>query len=136
MKNTFLVLALCGLLFCVGWGEISSHGSGWQLLRSVTAVDNPALAAATMDGRPAYATSIKSATIKGIELIVAATGSDNGVVVTRIWCGKGAAGPARLIGDITWTLGTMACNKDPQTHEATTLTTIRRYGGGYSILAA
>ena len=74
-----------------------------------------------MDAKPSFAKPINSSSIRGIELFVAATGSDGGTVRTIIWCGKGTAGPARPVADITWTLGTMLCNKDPQTQATTTL---------------
>lgn len=101
--------------------HLRSHHSGWQLLRSVTAIDNPSLSAATMDGKPSFAVSIAAGQIRGLELIVAATGDDNGVVGVKLWAGKGSGGPARCIAAITFTLGTMLVNKDPQTQAATTL---------------
>jgi hypothetical protein len=101
----------------------SRNNSGWQLLRTVEAVDNPALDANTFDSKPAYAEGINAATIRGLELILAAIGDENGTVGVRLWGGRNIdSGPAQLIADITFTLGTMVCNKDPQTQEETTLT--------------
>ena len=100
----------------------SSHNSGWQLLRSVVAVDNPVLGAATMDAKPSFAVSIAARQIRGLEFILAAAGDNDGVVGIKLWSGKGQGGPARCIAAITWTLGTMLCNKDPQTQGATNLT--------------
>jgi hypothetical protein len=95
---------------------------GWQLLRSVTQADTP-LDAATMDTKPSYAMDITMEGLTNIELILAATGSDNGTVVVKLWGGRNRnSGPAQLIAAITFTLGTMQVNKDPQTQEATTLT--------------
>jgi len=95
---------------------------GWQLLRSVTQADTP-LAAATMDTKPSYAMDITMEGLNNIELMLAATGSDNGTVVVKLWGGRNRySGPAQLIAAITFTLGTMAVNKDPQTQVATTLT--------------
>ena len=99
------------------------NNSGWQLLRSVEAVDNPALSANTFDSRPNYAQSINAAAIRGLELILAAIGDENGTVGVRFWGGRDInSGPAQLIADITFTLGTMVCNKDPQTLGSTDLT--------------
>ena len=99
------------------------NNSGWQLLRSVEAVDNPALAASTFDSKPAYTQGINAAAIRGLELILAAIGDENGTVAIRLWGGRNVnSGPAQLIADITFTLGTMACNKDPQTQAETNLT--------------
>jgi len=93
------------------------------LLRSVEAVDNPALSANTFDSRPNYAQSINAAAIRGLELILAAIGDENGTVGVRFWGGRDInSGPAQLIADITFTLGTMVCNKDPQTLGSTDLT--------------
>jgi hypothetical protein len=101
----------------------SRNNSGWQLLRSVEAVDNPALSANTFDSEPGYAKNINIAPIRGLELILAATGSENGTVGVRLWGGRNPqSGPAQLIADITFTLGTMVCNKDPQTGKPTSLT--------------
>ena len=102
--------------------DLNSHNSGWQLLRSVTAVDNPALAASTMDSKPPFAVSIAAGQIRGLEFIVAAIGDDNGVVGVKLWAGKGQGGPARCIAAITFTLGTMLVSKDPQTQGVTDLT--------------
>ncbi|OHB58791.1 MAG: hypothetical protein A2Y12_00115 [Planctomycetes bacterium GWF2_42_9] len=97
--------------------------SGWQVLRSVDAVDNPVLNANTFDNKPSFAKNINSAAIRGLELILAAIGDENGTVGVRLWGGRNPhSGPAQLIADITFTLGTMTCNKDPQTQEETTLT--------------
>ena len=99
------------------------NNSGWQLLRSVEAVDNPALAASTFDSKPSFAQGINAAAIRGLELILAAIGDENGTVAVRLWGGRNPhSGPSQLIADITFTLGTMACNKDPQTKEETDLT--------------
>ncbi|MEN6385141.1 MAG: hypothetical protein ABFD79_08060 [Phycisphaerales bacterium] len=99
------------------------HNSSWQLLRSVEAVDNPQLSANTFDSKPSFAKGINADAIRGLELILAATGDDNGSVGVRLWGGRNEnSGPAQLIADITFTLGTMACNKDPQTGEPTSLT--------------
>jgi hypothetical protein len=57
---------------------------GWQLLRSVTQADTP-LAAATMDTKPSYAMDITMEGLNNIELMLAATGSDNGTVVVKLW---------------------------------------------------
>ena len=114
--------------------DLSAHNSGWQLLRSVTAVDNPALAAATMDGKPSYAAFITAEHIRGLEFILAATGDDNGIVGVKVWSGKKQGGPARCIAAITFTLGTMLCNKDPQTQEATEPGAICRHCGSHFIL--
>jgi len=92
-------------------------------LRTVEAVDNPALAANTFDSKPVYAQGINANVIRGLELILAAIGDENGTVGVRLWGGRNVdSGPAQLIADITFTLGTMACNKDPQIQQATTLT--------------
>lgn len=96
--------------------------SKWQLLRSVTAVDNPVLGATTMDSKPSFAKDIASDAIGGIELFAAGIGDENGTIVANIWAGKGNGGPARLVAAVTFTLGTMQVNKDPQTQEATDLT--------------
>ena len=97
--------------------------SGWKVLRSVEAVDNPVLSANTFDSRPNYAQGINIAAIRGLELILAGIGDENGTVGVRLWGGRNPhSGPAQLIADITFTLGTMTCNKDPQTQEATALT--------------
>ena len=99
------------------------NNSSWQLLRSVEAVDNPVLSANTFDSRPNYAQSINAAAIRGLELMLAGIGDENGTVAIRIWGGRNPqSGPAQLIADITFTLGTMACNKDPQTLGSTDLT--------------
>lgn len=99
------------------------NNSGWQVLRSVEAVDNPVMAANTFDSRPAYANGINAAAIRGIELITVGVGDENGTVGVRLWGGRNPrSGPAQLIANITFTLGTMACNKDPQTKEETDLT--------------
>jgi hypothetical protein len=100
---------------------INSHNTGWQLLRSVLAADSPALGTDTMDGMPSFAQPIGADNIKGIELILAGIGDENGTVTTKVWIGKRNAGPARLATILTWTLGTMAVNKDPQTQEDTDL---------------
>jgi hypothetical protein len=99
------------------------NNSGWQLLRSVDAVDNPQLTANTYDSRPSFAKSINAAAIRGLEIILAGIGDENGTASVRLWGGRNPhSGPAQLIADITFTLGTMACNKDPQTQKATDLT--------------
>jgi hypothetical protein len=99
------------------------NNSGWQVLRSVEAVDNPQLAANTFDSKPSFAKGINIDVIRGLELILAASGNDNGVVGVRLWGGRNEnSGPAQLIADITFTLGTMVCNKDPQTGKPTSLT--------------
>jgi len=98
-----------------------AHHSGWQLLRSAAAVDSPAINAATMDSKPSYAQPIGADTIKGIELILAGIGNEDGTVQTKVWMGKRDCGPARLAAIITWTLGTMAVNIDPQTQQPTAL---------------
>jgi len=99
------------------------NNSGWQLLRSVVAVDNPALSANTFDSKPSFAQGINVSVIRGLEIILAAIGDENGTAIVRIWGGRNInSGPAQLIADITFTLGTMACNKDPQTQEDTDLT--------------
>ncbi|HBG28586.1 MAG: hypothetical protein A2Y10_08565 [Planctomycetes bacterium GWF2_41_51] len=98
------------------------NNSGWQVLRSVEAVD-PQLAANTFDSKPSFAKNINAAVIRGLELILAAIGSENGTSGVRIWGGRNVnSGPAQLIADITFTLGTMVCNKDPQTQKTTDLT--------------
>jgi len=97
--------------------------SGWQLLRSVQSVDNPQLSADTYDSKPSYAQNICIDPINAVELMVAGIGDENGTVAINIWGGRNKdAGPAQLIAAITFTLGTMAVNKDPQTQEATALT--------------
>jgi hypothetical protein len=103
--------------------EFRRNEPGWQLLRSVEVIDNPAMAANTFDSKPPYAHGINISSIKGLELILAANGDDNGVVGVRLWGGRNPqSGPAQLIADITFTVGTMACNKDPQTGKPTSLT--------------
>ena len=98
-----------------------NQGSGWQLLRSVAAVDNPALGVNTIDSKPPYAMNIASSAIRGLEFLVGAIGSDDGVVGVKLWCGRGGGGPAKLIAAITFTLGKVICNKDPQTQQVTDL---------------
>ena len=99
------------------------NNSGGQQLRSVEVVDNPQLAANTFDSKPSFAHGINAAAIRGLELILVATGDDNGIVGVRLWGGRNPqSGPAQLIADITFTLGTMVCNKDPQTGLTTNLT--------------
>jgi hypothetical protein len=99
------------------------NNSGWQLLRTVEAVDNPALSANTFDSKPSFAKNINIAAIRGLELILAAVGDENGTAIVRLWGGRNInSGPAQLIADITFTLGTMTVNKDPQTQAATALT--------------
>jgi hypothetical protein len=109
------------------------HNSGWQVLRSLEAVDNPQLSANTFDSRPNYAQSINAAAIRGLELILAGIGDENGAVGVRLWGGRNPqSGPAQLIADITFALGTMACNKDPQTGKPTSLT---RYADSAAIIS-
>jgi len=99
------------------------NNSGWQVLRSVEAVDNPVLFANTFDSKPAYAENINAAAIRGLELILAGIGDENGTVGVRLWGGRNPhSGPAQLIADITFTLGSMVVNKDPQTLGSTDLT--------------
>lgn len=96
------------------------HNQGWQKIRSVEAVDTP-LAVGTMDCKPSYAHNVASSIIRGLQIIVAAIGANNGVVQTRLYGGRGSGGPAILIADITWTLGQMVCLQDPQTQESSDL---------------
>jgi hypothetical protein len=98
-----------------------SHNTGWQLLRSVSAVDNPALGVNTIDGKPSYAMNIAASAIRGLEFIVGAIGADDGVVGVKLWCGRGSGGPAKCVAAVTFTLGKVVCNKDPQTQGATDL---------------
>jgi len=99
------------------------NNSGWQLLRTAEAIDNPVMAANTFDSKPSYAKGINAAAIRGLELILAAIGDENGTIDVRLWGGRNPhSGPAQLIADITFTLGTMVCNKDPQTGQSTELT--------------
>ncbi|MDO8302875.1 MAG: hypothetical protein Q7T18_06525 [Sedimentisphaerales bacterium] len=107
-----------------------SQNSGWQLLRTVSAVDNPALGVATIDGKPSYAMNIAASAIRGLEFLVVAIGADDSVVGIKLWCGRGAGGPAKLIAAITWTLGKVICNKDPQTQGSTDL---QRYADSASV---
>jgi len=90
---------------------------GWQNIRSVTAVDNPLLAAATMDSKPSYAQNLKNRDISALELLVAGAGSVGGTIEANIWLGREGNGPARLAAKATFELGTMEVNKDPQIHE-------------------
>ena len=92
---------------------------GWQLVRSVSAADNPAIGATTMDYKPPFAHSIRNSMFRGLEFIVAAKGSDNGVVAVKLWAGRGEGGPAKCIAAITWTIGTMQVKQDPQTQGTT-----------------
>ena len=111
--------------------NMGSHNQGWQKIRSVEAVDTP-LAVGTMDCKPAYAMNIASSLIRGMQFIVAAVGANNGVVQTRLYGGRGSAGPAILIADITWTLGQMVVLKDPQTQESSDL---QRYADTAAVTA-
>lgn len=126
MKNiAILLLAFIGLGigFAITAGfDWTAPRPGWQATRAiVTEADDPALAAATMDGRPSYFQSIKNSSIRGIELMGAMTGT-TGSYTDYVWVGKGTGGPARLVCTIVWSPGTMVVNSDPQTHETTTLT--------------
>lgn len=135
MKTKLLVL-MCSLMLIV-LPNISiaalPHGMGWQLLRSVTEVDNPLLTAATMDGLPTFAKKIDTSNIKSVKLIAATTGSiSTGLVTVKVWAGYGTAGPAIPVATITWTNGTMVVKKDPQTQATTTL---QYYGSTVAITA-
>lgn len=102
--------------------ECQKRNSGWQLLRSAAQTDT-ALAAQTYDSKPSYAQNICMKGINALDLILAGIGNENGTVEVRLFGGRNKeSGPAQLIASIVFTLGTMACNKDPQTQEATTLT--------------
>jgi len=90
---------------------------GWQLIRSVTAADNPLLDAASMDGKPNYAENLNNRDISALELLVAGAGNVGGTIKANIWLGRGGDGPARLAAQATFELGTMEVNQDPQTHE-------------------
>jgi len=95
--------------------------SGWQLLRSVTVADTP-LGAATYDSKPSHAQSIAAGGINNLELLLAGIGDENGTVALKVWGGRNPhSGPAQLIAAITFTLGTMAVNADPQTQADTDL---------------
>lgn len=107
------------------------HNQGWQKIRSVEAVDTP-LAVGTMDCKPSYAHNTASSVIRGIQILVAAIGSDDGIVQTRLYGGRGDAGPAILIADIAWTLGKMACLRDPQSQAVTDL---QRYADTATVTA-
>ena len=110
---------------------MGSHNNGWQKIRSVEVVDTP-LAVGTMDCKPSYAHNVASSSIRGIQILIAAIGADNGIVRTRLYGGRGNAGPAILIADITWTLGQMVCLRDPQSREATDL---QRYADTAAVTA-
>ncbi len=95
--------------------------SGWQLLRSATVADTP-LAAATYDSKSSHAQGIAAGGINNLELMLAGIGDENGTAALKIWGGRNRnSGPAQLIAAITFTLGTMAVNKDPQTQQDTDL---------------
>jgi hypothetical protein len=95
---------------------------GWQLIRSVTEVDDPVLAAATLDAKPSRAQDVSASQIGLLQILCAGTGTDNGTVTATIRMGKKSAGPAIKVCSVVMTMGTMAVNADPQTQLATTLT--------------
>lgn len=96
--------------------------SGWQLIRSVTHADT-ALDETTLDSRPSFAKNICMEGINALDLMLAGVGDENGTVVVRIFGGRNKdSGPAQLIATITFTLGTMQVNQDPQSGLPTALT--------------
>lgn len=134
MKSKLMILVMCLMcVFGISNNAIAGlpHGMGWQLLRSVTAVDNPLLLAATMDGKPTFAKPIDASYIRNVHLICATTGTvSTGLVTVKVWAGYGSAGPSIPVATITWTNGTMVVNKDPQTQATTTL---QYYGSTVSV---
>ncbi|OHB51760.1 MAG: hypothetical protein A2Y12_01360 [Planctomycetes bacterium GWF2_42_9] len=88
--------------------------SGWQLIRSARQADT-ALNADTYDSKPDYAKNICMEGINSLDLMLAAIGDENGTVEVRLFGGRNKdAGPAQLIATITFTLGAMVVNQDPQ----------------------
>jgi len=92
---------------------------GWKTLRSVDAVDDPVLAAATYDTLPADRVNI-SGDATSLKLMAFGTGTDNGTALVNLYGGHGQKGaerqPAILITSLTFTLGKtagMQANKNP-----------------------
>jgi hypothetical protein len=91
----------------------------YRLLRSAVAVDNPKLAAATYDSMPAKTAGRvdieAEATI--LKIMAYGKGTDGGTVKINLFGGHGEAGtpqqPAILLATLTFTLGTMQCNNQP-----------------------
>lgn len=89
----------------------------FNLLRSVTAADNPLLLAATRDvaAPPSGSVVISAGEINELQIICAVDGSDNHVNVFNLYVGRNGRGPAIFIGEISFTAGLMEVGFDPDT---------------------